>query len=52
MYRAGEAERLATLAQLGVRHHTALAYAHRPGMAAWLNDHTLSLAAAHPQVIG
>ncbi|HEX8927814.1 MAG TPA: amidohydrolase family protein [Actinomycetota bacterium] len=52
VYRAGEAERLATLAQLGVRHHTALAYAHRPGMAAWLNDHTLALAAAHPQVIG
>ena len=32
LYRSGEAERLATLAGLGVRHHTALAYAHRPGM--------------------
>jgi hypothetical protein len=40
VYRAGEAERLAILAGLGVRHHTALAYAHRPGMAAWLNRHT------------
>jgi uncharacterized protein len=52
VYRAGEAERLAILAGLGVRHHTALAYAHRPGMAAWLNRHTLSLAAAHPAVVG
>jgi predicted TIM-barrel fold metal-dependent hydrolase len=52
VYRAGEAERLATLAALGVHHHTALAYAHRPGMAAWLNRHTLALAAAHPAVVG
>jgi predicted TIM-barrel fold metal-dependent hydrolase len=51
LYRAGEAERLATLARLGVRHHTALAYAHRPGMAAWLNRHTLALAAAHAAVV-
>jgi uncharacterized protein len=51
LYRAGEAERLATLARLGVRHHTALAYAHRPGMAAWLNGHTLALAAAHAAVV-
>jgi uncharacterized protein len=50
-YRAGEAERLDILAGLGVRRHTALAYAHRPGMAAWLNGHTLALAAAHPAVI-
>jgi len=78
VYRAGEAERLAILARLGVRRHTApkrlahhrrptgspsgsrgvgdarasSAYAHRPGMAAWLNGHTLALAAAHPAVIG
>jgi uncharacterized protein len=51
LYRAGEAERLATLARLGVRHHTALAYAHRPGMAAWLNGHTLALAGAHAAVV-
>jgi predicted TIM-barrel fold metal-dependent hydrolase len=50
-YRAGEAERLAILARLGVRRHTALAYAHRPGMAAWLNEHSLALAAAHPAVV-
>jgi hypothetical protein len=51
LYRGGEAERLATLAGLGVRHHTALAYAHRPGMAAWLNAHTLGLAAANAAVV-
>ncbi|HEV1998192.1 MAG TPA: amidohydrolase family protein [Candidatus Dormibacteraeota bacterium] len=44
-YRGDEAERLMVLRQLGVRHHTALAYAHRPGMAAWLNDFTLEFAA-------
>ena len=50
-YRGGEADRLATLAAFGVRHHTDLAYAHRPGMAAWLNQHTLALAETHPQVV-
>jgi uncharacterized protein len=50
-YRSSPQERLATLARIGVRHHTALAYAHRPGMLTFLNDHTLGLAAAHPAVI-
>jgi uncharacterized protein len=50
-YRASEQERLATLARVGVRHHTALAYAHRPGMLTFLNDHTMGLAAAVPAVI-
>lgn len=50
-YRFGTAERLAILARLGVQRHTALAYAHRPGMAAWLNDFTLGLAAEHRAVI-
>ncbi len=50
-YRTSEDHRLSTLAGFRVRHHTALAYAHRPGMAAWLNDHTLGLAAHHPAVI-
>jgi predicted TIM-barrel fold metal-dependent hydrolase len=50
-YRASAAERLAVLAGLGVRHHTALAYPHRPGMLRFLNDHTLGLAAAAPAVI-
>lgn len=51
-YRSPAADRLATLARMGVRHHTALAYAHRPGMLAFLNDYTLGLAAAEPAVIG
>lgn len=50
-YRFDEDERLATLAKLGIVRHTGLAYAHRPGVAAWLNDHTLGLAARHPQVV-
>ena len=50
-YRFDEGERLATLPKLGIIRHTALAYAHRPGVAAWLNGHTLALAARHPQVV-
>jgi uncharacterized protein len=50
-YRLPAPARLATLARLGVRHHTALAYAHRPGMLRFLNDHTLGLAAAQQAVI-
>lgn len=50
-YRLPAAERLATLARLGVRHHTALAYAHRPGMLRFLNDHTLGLATVEGPVI-
>jgi uncharacterized protein len=50
-YRDSAADRLATLARLRVRHHTALAYPHRPGMLPFLNDHTLALAAAVPAVI-
>jgi uncharacterized protein len=51
MYRASADDRLATLAKLGVRHHTALAYPHRPGMLRFLNDHTLALAGAVTAVI-
>lgn len=50
-YRAPEPDRRRTLAGLGVRRHTALAYAHRPGVAAWLNDHTLALAGEDERVI-
>jgi uncharacterized protein len=50
-YRSPAADRLAALAAVGVRHHTALAYAHRPGMLPFLNQHTLGLAAAVPAVI-
>ncbi len=47
-YRGTEAERVAQLDALGVRMFTALAYAHRPGMAADLNTWTLDFAARTP----
>jgi predicted TIM-barrel fold metal-dependent hydrolase len=50
-YRSGEDERLDLLPKLGIVRWTALAYAHRPGVAAWLNDHTLELSARHPEVV-
>lgn len=37
-YRGSDDERLATLRGLGVRWHGALPYAHRPGIATYLND--------------
>lgn len=37
-YRGTDEERVATLRALGVRRFSALSYAHRPGMAEWLND--------------
>lgn len=50
-YRADTEERLEHLARMGVVAHTALAYAHRPGMLDWLNGYTLDLADAFPQVV-
>lgn len=50
-YRDDEATRLATLRELGVIAHTALAYGHKPGVAAWCNDHTLAAADAYAQVV-
>jgi uncharacterized protein len=50
-YRSPARDRLAVLAAAGIRYHTALAYAHQPGMLRFLNDHTLGLAAAAPAVI-
>lgn len=51
VYRDDEPTRLATLRELGVLRHTALAYGHKPGVAAWCNEHTLGLADAQAQVI-
>ncbi len=47
-YRTGDAERLAVLRALGVRAFPALAYPHKPGMAAWLNAWTARFAASTP----
>ncbi len=47
-YKWGDGERVAHLRSMGVRMFTALAYAHRPDMAAELNAWTLALAQANP----
>jgi hypothetical protein len=47
-YRDSVEARVKTLQSLGVRLFSALAYAHRPGMAADLNDWTLDFAAGTP----
>ena len=47
-YRTSSADRLATLADLGVRRFPALVYPHKPGMAAWLSSWARSFAAATP----
>ena len=47
-YRLPQHERVATLRALGVATFAPLVYAHRPGMAAWLNDWVADFAAATP----
>lgn len=51
VYRDGEEARLDHLVDMGVVAHTALAYAHRPGMLGWLNGYTLDLAERRPEVV-
>jgi predicted TIM-barrel fold metal-dependent hydrolase len=48
IYKWSDEERVEHLKSLGVRVFTALAYAHRPGMAADLNSWTMDLAARTP----
>ena len=50
-YRTAEAERVEALRRLGVIAYPSLNYAHRPGMAAWLNEYSRDFAAAHPQAV-
>ena len=50
-YRGADDELVATLRGLGVRRFSALAYAHRPGMAEFLNDWTADFAARVPEAI-
>jgi uncharacterized protein len=49
-YRTDEAQRLETLRAFGVRRFTSLFYAHKPGMAAWLNTWGVDFAAEHREV--
>lgn len=50
-YRGDDDDRLARLRALGVRAFPALAYAHKPGMAAWLNDWTGDFARRTPDCV-
>jgi predicted TIM-barrel fold metal-dependent hydrolase len=50
-YRGSEEQRLAHLREMGVRAFPSLVYAHKPGMAAWLNEWARGFAAAHDDVI-
>ena len=50
-YRWPEQRRLDHLRAMGVRAFTALLYAHKPGMAASLNDWALDFAVRHPDVV-
>ncbi len=50
-YETEPARRLEWMRRNGVARFTTLNYAHRPGMAAWLNDWTAEFAAATPEAI-
>ncbi len=50
-YRGDDDARLAQLRAMGVRRFTALVYAHKPSMAAWLNQWALEFAAGVPQCV-
>ncbi|WP_134765056.1 amidohydrolase family protein [Nocardioides sp. 1609] len=50
-YRTSHEERLATLEELGVRRFSTLPYAHKPGVATYLNNWSAEFAAARPQVL-
>lgn len=50
-YRLDEQSRIAVVRRLGLRAIPALAYAHKPGMAAWLNDWCADFAARVPGAV-
>lgn len=50
-YRGSDEDRLARLRALGVRRFSALSYAHRPGMAEWLNAWAADFADAVPECL-
>lgn len=50
-YRTEESDRLARLRALGVLAFPSLVYAHKPGMATWLNAWAADFAAEHPDVL-
>jgi uncharacterized protein len=50
-YRDSEEERVRALRDMGVKAYTTLNYAHRPGMARWLNDYSTDFASTHADAI-
>jgi predicted TIM-barrel fold metal-dependent hydrolase len=50
-YKTSDEDRIATLTSLGIQRFPTLAYPHKPGMAAWLNDWCSAFADEHPQAI-
>lgn len=50
-YRHDDDTNVEILRELGVRRFTALSYAHRPGMAEWLNDWAAGFAARVPEAL-
>jgi predicted TIM-barrel fold metal-dependent hydrolase len=50
-YRTSQAERVATLAKLGVRAFAPLVYPHKPGMGRWLTEWVTEFAASTPDAV-
>ena len=50
-YRWSDEQRLAHLRAMGVRAFPSLVYAHKPGMAQWLNEWAANFAGAHDDVV-
>lgn len=50
-YRGDEPTRVAQLEEMGLRAFTSLNYAHKPDMAAWLNDWSRAFATANPRCV-
>lgn len=50
-YRLPEQQRIQALRDIGVTAFSTLNYAHRPGMATWLNDYSTQLADQHSDVV-
>jgi uncharacterized protein len=50
-YRASHEERVALLREMGVRRFSTLPYAHKPGVATYLNDWSREFALAHGEVL-
>ena len=50
-YRWPEEQRLSHLREMGVRAFPSLVYAHKPGMAAWLNEWARDFSASHDDVL-